>query len=273
MEHQGLTDNLQDGRRPSPPYVPYLTFKNLLEWLGTEGVPLRFDRSFWGKRYNSSTGSQLMSGIRFLGLLIDDKPTPLLEKLVDANGENRKESLRDIYRTAYGAVDFDDLQRATSGMLTEWFKAYAIDGTTLRKAESFFINALKDADAPLSNSLKKLARNKVTGGSASSVPGSRKGRAKKDPPPNPPQGRGGATPTPETPVDEAAAQTSLMLRGLFKSLPSPGSNFPSSQRTSWLEAAKALFNLEYTDGEKAVLSPHLMKGGDKPCDSSTSEPP
>lgn len=250
MEQQGLTDNLQDGRRPSPPYVSYLTFKNLLEWLGTEGVPLRFDRSFWSKRYNGSTGPQLMSGIRFLGLLIDDKPTPLLENLVNANGEDRKESLRDIYRKAYDAVNFDALKRATTGMLTEWFGAYSIDGTTLRKAVSFFIHALKDADEPLSNSLKKLARNKAPGSSASGLPGSRKSRTKKNPPPNPPQGREGATPTPETPVDKAAAQTSLMLRGLFKSLPSPGSNFPSSQRTSWLEAAKALFNLEYTDGEK-----------------------
>ena len=127
-------------------------------------------------------------------------------------------------------------------MLTEWFRAYSIDGTTLRKAMSFFINALKDADEPLSNSLKKLARNKAPSGSASGLP-ARKGRTKKDPPPNPPQGREGATPTPETSVDEAAAQTSLMLRGLFKSLPSPGSNFPSSQRTSWLEAAKALSTL------------------------------
>ena len=266
MEQQDRTHNLQDGRRPSPPYVPYRTFKNLLEWLGTEGVPLQFDRSFWSKRYNGSTGPQLMSGIRFLDLLIDDKPTPLLENLVSANDEDRKERLRDIYQKAYDAVNFDALQRATPGMLNEWFKAYPIDGTTLRKAVSFFINALKDADEPLSNSLKKIARNKAPSGSASSSPGSRKGRTKKDPPPNPPQGREGATPTPETPVDEASAQTSLMLRGLFKILPSPGSNFPSSQRTSWLEAAKALFNLEYTDGEKAVLSPHLMKGGEKPCD-------
>ena len=46
MEQRAITDNYQEGRQLSPPYISYLTFKNLLEWLGTEGVPLRFDRSF-----------------------------------------------------------------------------------------------------------------------------------------------------------------------------------------------------------------------------------
>ena len=155
MEQQDRTDNLQDGRRLSPPYVPYRTFKNLLEWLGAEGVPLRFDRSFWSKRYNGSTGPQLMSGIRFLALLIDDKPTPLLENLVNAKGDDRKKSLRDIYQKAYDAVEFDALQRATPGMLNDWFAAYPIDGTTRRKAVSFFINALKDADQPPFQSVEK----------------------------------------------------------------------------------------------------------------------
>ena len=250
MEQQVITDKLQDGRQSSPPYVSYLTFKNLLDWLGTEGVPLRFDRSFWSKRYSGSIGPQLMSGLRFLGLLIDDKPTPLIESLVNANGEDRKESLRDIYRKAYDTVNFDALPRATPAMLTEWFGAYSIDGTTLRKAVSFFINALKDADEPLSNSLKKLARNKAGGNSTSGSPVSRKGRTKKDPPPKPPQGRDDETHKPETQVDSADAQTSLMLWGLFKRLPPPGSDFPSSRRTSWIDAAVTLFNLEYTDGEK-----------------------
>ena len=161
MEQQVTTANYQEGRQLSPPYVSYLTFKNFLEWLEAEGVPLRFDRSFWSKKYNGSIGPQLMSGIRFLGLLIEEKPTSLLESLVNAKGDDRKESLRAIYRKAYEAVDFDALPRGTTGMLREWFGSYSIDGGTLRKAESFFINALKDAEQPLSNSLRKLARNKV----------------------------------------------------------------------------------------------------------------
>ena len=191
-----------------------------------------------------------MAGIRFLGLLHEDKPTPLLESLVNARGDDRKESLRTIYRGAYGAVDFDALQRATPGMLREWFESYHIDGTTLRKAESFFINALKDAEEPLSNSLKKLARNKAGGGATSGSTSPRRVRPQRESQPKPPQSQEIAPPKIESRSDWADAQESLMLWGLFKRLPPPGSEFPSYERTSWLEAAKTLFNLEYKDGEK-----------------------
>ena len=250
MAQQEIISDLQEDKQLSPPYVSYLTFKNLLEWLETEGVPLRFDRSFWSKKYSGSIGPQLMSGIRFLGLLIEDKPTPLLESLVSANGDDRKARLREIYRKAYKAVDFDALQRATPGMLRDWFKEYSIEGTTLRKAQAFLINALKDAEEPLSNSLRKLARNRTNVGTTSRSNSSRKSRPKKELPSEPTNGQNRESHTPEGPVELADAQASLMLWGLFKRLPSPGSEFPSSQRESWLEAAKILFNLEYTDGEK-----------------------
>ena len=245
MEQQTITDNLQEERQSSPPYVSYMTFRNLLDWLGTEGVPLRFDRSFWSKKYSGSVGPQLMSGIRFLGLLIEEKPTPVLESLVNTNGDDRKECLRAIYRKAYEAVDFDALPRATPGMLREWFGSYSIDGTTLRKAESFFINALKDAEEPLSISLRKLARNKAGGGptSGSAVP--RKSRTRKEPPVETTKERNGESHTLEIPVDSADAQASLILWGLFKRLPKPGSVFPELEREIWLKAAETLFELEY----------------------------
>ncbi len=245
MVMQTMTDNSQEVKLLSPPYVSYLTFKNLLEWLETEGVPLRFDRSFWSKKYSGSLGPQLMSGIRFLGLLIEEKPTPLLENLVNAKGDERKASLRDIYRQAYKVVDFDALQRATPGMLNEWFASYSIDGSTLRKAESFFVNALKDADYPLSNSLKKLARNKAGGRSSPASTGSRNSRTKKEPLAQLPNEQNPDPPVREMTTDSADAQASLMLWGLFKRLPKPGSVFATHDRESWLAAASTLFNLEY----------------------------
>ena len=245
MAQQTITENLQEERQSSPPYVSYMTFRNFLDWLATEGVPLRFDRSFWSKKYSGSVGPQLMSGIRFLGLLIEEKPTPLLESLVNANGDDRKECLRAIYRRAYEAVDFEALPRATPGMLREWFSSYSIDGTTLRKAESFFINALKDAEEPLSNSLRKVARNKASGGTTSVSTSPRKSRTRKEPPVESTRERNSESHTPEIPMDSANAQASLMLWGLFKRLPKPGSVFPTLERESWLKAAETLFDLEY----------------------------
>jgi hypothetical protein len=161
---QGINNNVAQGKETerimSPPYISFLTFTNFLMWLETEGVPLQFDSSFWRRKYSGSTGFQLMSGLRFLGLLKGDKPQPVLEKLVDAKGDARKETLRDVIRESYSKMDFDVLSRATPKMLEDQLREYGIEGDTLRKAESFFINACKFVDITLSSTLKKKARNK-----------------------------------------------------------------------------------------------------------------
>ena len=157
---RAVADVQQGEQSLSPPYISYLSFKNFLQWLDDEGVPLRFDRSSWDKKYSGSTGPQLMNGLRFLGLLKSEKPEPDLERLVEAKGEDRKAVLREIFRQRYIAINFDELPRATTGMLRDWFNYYGIEGDTVRKAESFFINAAKDSDVPMSNALRKMARNR-----------------------------------------------------------------------------------------------------------------
>ena len=62
----------------APPYVSFNTFRTLLSWLRGEGVPLRFDRSFWQAKFSGSTGTQLMAALRFLGLLDGERPMPQL---------------------------------------------------------------------------------------------------------------------------------------------------------------------------------------------------
>ena len=158
-----VNNGQSDVKPPVPPYVSYTTFKNLLAWLEKEGVPLRFDRSFWSKKFNGSVGPQLMNGMRFLRMLDGEKPLAPLDAIVSARSEDRKKAIRDLLQTAYTTVKFEELPRATPAMFKEWFKDYGIDGNTVRKAESFFINAAKDNDVPLSNGLKKLARNRTVG--------------------------------------------------------------------------------------------------------------
>lgn len=121
---------------------------------------MRFDRSFWNKKFSGSTGAQLMAGLRFLGLLKGNTPQTDLETLVKAKGEGKRAILARIFKQAYTTVDFDALRRATPSMLAEWFRAYNLEGHTLRKAESFFINGCKSVDIPLSNALRKKARYK-----------------------------------------------------------------------------------------------------------------
>ena len=193
MQQDEMPNNIvteQDKEKTlSPPYVSFLTFTNFVAWLEDEGIPLRFDRSFWQKKFSGSTGIQLMAGLRFLGLLKGDVPQPELEALVEAKGDERRALLASIFCNAYEMVDFDSLRRATPAMLTEWFRAYGLDGDTLRKAESFFINGCKTVDVPLSNALKKKARNKPSK-STVGVPKERKSVKARDrtphEPPKPP---------------------------------------------------------------------------------------
>jgi hypothetical protein len=151
----------QDKRKTaSPPYISFLTFTNFLEWIEKEGIPLRFDRSFWQSKFSGSTGPQLISGLRFLGLLEKNKPATDLENVIKAKGDDRKAALRQIVQRSYTAINFDELSRATPSMVAEWFQSYKLEGDTLRKAESFFIKACKYMDIPLSSALRKKARNR-----------------------------------------------------------------------------------------------------------------
>ena len=146
----------------APPYVSFNTFRTLLDWLRSEGVPLRFDRSFWQAKFSGSTGTQLVATLRFLGLLQGDRPLPDLESLVDAATDERRFILKELLKDSYATVPFDELDRATPAMVRRWFRAYPVDGHTLRKAISFFVNAVRDAEMPMSNAVRKMARSKTS---------------------------------------------------------------------------------------------------------------
>ena len=147
----------------APPYVSFNTFRTLLGWLKSEGVPLRFDRSFWQSKFSGSTGAQLLAALRFLELLSGDRPLPDLERLVQATTEERRFILKEILRDSYAAVPFGELDRATPAMVRGWFRGYPIAGHTLRKAISFFVNAAKEAETPMSNAVREMARSRTKG--------------------------------------------------------------------------------------------------------------
>lgn len=147
-------------RMNPPPYVSFSTFRTLREWLREEGIPIRFDRSFWETKFSGSNGRQLVSAMNFLGLLAGENPTQLLEEFVNATNDEWRSLLAKSIKENYAIVPFDELDRATPSMIRQWFKAYPVDGHTLRKAISFFINAAKESRIPLSNSVTKMARSR-----------------------------------------------------------------------------------------------------------------
>jgi hypothetical protein len=143
-----------------PPYVSFSTFRTLREWLGDEGVPLRFDRSFWESKFSGSTGTQLVAALRFLGLLDREQPQQGMERMAEATTAEWRFLLAELLHDSYTAVPFDELPRATPAMVRGWFRAYPVDGHTLRKAISFFVSAAKEADLPMSNGVRKMAKGR-----------------------------------------------------------------------------------------------------------------
>ena len=145
----------------TPPYISFNTFKTLLYWLEKEGVPLRIDRSFWKEKFSGANGSKLMGTLRFLGLVDVDKPTKELEILVNSNlGAERSQIFFKILTRSYRNIPFEELARATPNMVKEWFRVYPVDGHTLRKSTTFFINAAREAQIPMSNSIIKMTKSR-----------------------------------------------------------------------------------------------------------------
>ncbi len=149
------------GRKSLPPYVSYRTFLNFIDGLQL-GIPARIDRSYWGERYSGSTGTQLMTALRFLGLIDSNgTPTTRLRQLVSAKGAQRFEILKQI---GYNAFDFLsdrslDLQVATYAQLEEaFYNTYQVTGDVARKCIKFFISLQSDAGAPLSPFIMKKSK-------------------------------------------------------------------------------------------------------------------
>ena len=149
------------GRKSLPPYVSYRTFRNFVDGLQL-GIPSRIDRSYWGDRYSGSTGTQLMTALRSLGLIDSNgMPTTRLRQLVSAKGAQRPEILKQI---AYTSFDFLserilDPQVATYSQLEEaFYNTYQVTGDVARKCIKFFVSLESDAGVPLSTFIMKKSR-------------------------------------------------------------------------------------------------------------------
>lgn len=143
-----------------PPYISWTTFLNFIDWLVEVDIPVQVDRSFWSTKYAGGTGSQLMSGLRYLKLLDGEIPTASLEELVKADAEARKQLIGQLLKDRYPTVFAIELKRATPKLINDAFAALGVEGDTSRKAQSFFINACKFSDVPLAAGIRKRARNR-----------------------------------------------------------------------------------------------------------------
>jgi len=135
-----------------PAYVPYKSFTNFINGLRENGVPGRLDRSVM-RGLSGSAQSAIQKSFEFLKLTdLDGKPTPLMRKLVAAEGEDRKALMKQMLQGAYDFV-FDEpnfLEEATGHMVADKFRAQGVSGSTVTKTVAFFLAAAKDADVKVS---------------------------------------------------------------------------------------------------------------------------
>jgi hypothetical protein len=234
-----------DGKveRQAPIYVSYLTFTTLLDWLrDAKIIPSQFDRSYWGGKFSGSTGAQLMSGLRFLGLLNSDKPDDRLELIAFAKDEDRPALIKALLADVYGSDLVDGLARATPATLNAALRALGTTDATHDKARSFFVNAAKAVGLPMPAQIAKQARNRPQ---VSRKATKKKGANTPNAGPN-----GGDTsnadpltpPTPKTPEFPGLASA---LMPLVLDLIRDGGNWDKPARDRWLATFTMLLDYSY----------------------------
>jgi hypothetical protein len=151
-------------KQTSAVYVGWMTFKNAIEGLA-QGVPNVIDRTAFPGQ-SGGVQSQLLAGLKFLGLTDDDGvPTLDLHRLAVEDEAARKEVLGEILRKRYADLFALDLQKATSGQLSDVMgRSYSVSGDTKNKALRFFLAAAKYAGVPMSRFLNdaKTPRPRTT---------------------------------------------------------------------------------------------------------------
>ena len=141
--------------------MSYRSFLTLLEDL-QRGLPSRIDRSYWGDKFSGSTGTQLMSALRFLSLIDSNGlPTSQLRDLASSKGQHRSEVLKKISVDSFSLVmnGSFQLEQATYAQLEEVFnEVYQVDRDVARKCIKFFIEITSDAGISLSPFITKKSK-------------------------------------------------------------------------------------------------------------------
>lgn len=196
-----MSDDENSANGFTAPYVSWGSFNNLLDRMGTEGMPVRIDRSYLSNMAGS-TQSHLLKALKELDLIGDgNEPTEKLKALV-ANAESRPERIAALVREHYAAA-LDLGSNATQSMLEELFaESYNVKGSTRGKSIAFFLAAAKYGDVSVSQHFKTPKRTSSNGSSPK-----RKPKGKTPPPADPP------TPPATTSLDKAkSAYVELLLK-------------------------------------------------------------
>ena len=146
----------------TPPYLPYRTFVSSLQNLA-EGIPPRIDRAIW-KNQTGSIQSQIMGAYRFFGLIDEQsKPTKKLQDLV-AHREKPQGQIKALLEEKYADIIKHNLSTMTVPLIEDHFEdVFKVQGDTKRKGITFFLQAAKAVEMPLSRFLQSQVRVRTSG--------------------------------------------------------------------------------------------------------------
>ena len=183
------------------PYVSWGSFKNLIDRMTEQGLPMRIDRSYLSNMAGS-TQSHLLKALKEIGLIDGgNHPTEALKSLV-ANPESQSEKVGALVEKYYAeAINLGN--GATQSMLEEKFlDSYNVSGSTRRKSIAFFLAAAKFGEITVSQHFKTPKRTRTT---AKKPTGSKQGKKPDDAPPP-------TTPPPSGTDDPKKAYVDLLLK-------------------------------------------------------------
>lgn len=144
----------------APSYIPFKTFLTAVETL-EQGIPPTLDRSVWPS-FSGGIQSQILGAFKFLGLIRENgKVEPVLEQLVSAKGDERKEVIREIIENSYlEAIQLAE-RNASFAQLQDYFRSFGVQSSTLEKVIRFYLDACeftKIKCSPLWAKAKKTSR-------------------------------------------------------------------------------------------------------------------
>src|SRR5689334_17629697 len=141
-----MSDVRDDRTAKTPPYVPFPTFKTFIADLAANDIPGRIDRSVL-QRFSGSTGTQLMTSLRALGLILQDgKPTDTLAVLVSSySTSDWAPQLHNVIAPIYAPILSINLEKATPSQFSEAFGS-VFPGTDAvqQKCIAFFLAAAQE---------------------------------------------------------------------------------------------------------------------------------
>ena len=227
-------------KKRSPPYVSYRSFLTLLDELRL-GVPSRMDRSYWGNKFSGSTGTQLMSALRFLNLVDGGGiPSPQLKDLVMARGVAKAEILKKISQQSFSFLLDESFEpdKATYAQLAETFHdTYQVDKDVARKCIKFFIELADDAGIPLSTFITKRSKNSRMVQAVEKIPKKAGTRTN----------RNVAVPQNTELIPHSTTWKELLLN----KFPSFDPNWPNEVQVKWFEAFDELLKRGFISGTES----------------------